>query len=268
MPKSFEYNAKVVSLEMLGTHLMVMRIKPDAPMKPFVSGQYATLGLKQSSQRADYALEEKEPNPDPEHLIRRAYSVASAEDDNALEFYLAMVDDGTLTPRLFALKEGDPIYVSPKIVGRFTLQDVQPYKHLLLLSTGTGLAPYMSMLRSSLSWARGRKVIIMHGVRHEADLGYRSELEDLERKEQNFHYIPVLSSGGDDWQGGRGYIQDVLLDSDTQKVCQLDISPETCEAFLCGNPLMIEGAIERLQAKGFVLIKGRASGNIHIEEYW
>lgn len=269
MAKVLEYNAKVASVEMLGSHLAVIKVKPDMPIKAFLSGQYATLGLKQKSARAQHALDEKEPNSDPEYMIRRAYSVASAPDGEELEFYLAMVDDGTLTPRLFALKVGDPLYIGPKIIGRFTLDPVPETHHLLLLSTGTGLAPYMSMIRDqNFKWNGERKVIVLHGVRHEADLGYRQELEVLDKDQKQFDYIPVLSSGGESWEGATGYVQDVLLDGFVKELTGLDISSENAAAFLCGNPLMIEGAIKRLEAMDFVLAKGRTPGNIHIEEYW
>ncbi|MCB0272840.1 MAG: ferredoxin--NADP reductase [Bdellovibrionales bacterium] len=267
MAKTFEYNATVVSTLMLTDYLMVMSVRPDATMGGFVPGQYATIGLTGDAPRAQLSKPDKQP-VDPAQLIRRPYSISSNATSDEIEFYLALVEDGALTPRLFALQTGDRMYMAPKIVGKFTLEEVADHKNLILLSTGTGLAPYMSMLRTGVDWSKNRKIIVAHGVRHEEDLGYREELEALEKAQSNFFYLPVLSRQSSSWKGKTGYIQNVLFEKETLDQIGLSLSPEKDEVFICGNPSMIQAAIETLQSKGFAVIKGRNPGQIHIEEYW
>lgn len=268
MPKVLEYNATVVSKELINDHLLILKVQPEQEEFTFVPGQYATLGLKQSAKRIEYAKPEKDPNDDPEFMIRRAYSIASSPHESALEFYLAFVEDGTLTPRLFALEVGDKLFLNKKAVGKFTLDDVEEDKDLILMSTGTGLAPYISMLRHQFNWDTNRKTVVLHGVRHETDLGYRQELEALDEKYENFYYVPVLSRDNPGWEGMKGYIQNVLFSDPFWDVTQLSLNSDETEVYICGNPAMIEQAIEGLEKRDFTLIKARQPGNIHIEEYW
>ncbi|MCB1197974.1 MAG: ferredoxin--NADP reductase [Deltaproteobacteria bacterium] len=268
MAKILEYNATVAAKKQLHDTLLILTITPDQDRFLFVPGQYATLGLKQSEIRVSYAAPEKQPEEDPSAMIRRAYSIASPPDAKNLEFYLAMVEDGTLTPRLFALEEGSRLYITQKAVGRFTLQEVDPSKDLLLLSTGTGLAPYISMLKHQFDWSADRRVVIMHGVRYFSDLGYRDELEALASKHENLHYFPIVSRPEASWSGDQGYIQDILFSDDFTARTQVQLHPERVEVFLCGNPAMIHQTVEKLENKQFQVIKARTPGNIHIEEYW
>ena len=116
----------------------------------FEPGQFAVLGLSGTATRHEVSNPEEE-RANPGKLIKRAYSIASSSVANEyVEFYIVMVRSGALTPRLFALSVGDRLWLSPKVSGLFTLADVPPDQQVLLISTGTGLAPYMSMLRSHL----------------------------------------------------------------------------------------------------------------------
>ena len=117
------------------------------------------------------------PTADPElpqdanRMIRRAYSIASSSlARNYLEFYVALVRSGELTPRLFSLRVGDPIWLGRKITGMFTLDQVPADQNVVLVATGTGLAPYMSMIRTELTTSCRRRFAIIHGARHSGKL--------------------------------------------------------------------------------------------------
>jgi ferredoxin--NADP+ reductase len=207
---------------------------------------------------------------DPERMIRRAYSIASeSRADEYLEFYLTVVMSGELTPRLFKLKVKDRVYVGPKAVGVFTLAKA-PGKHILMIGTGTGLAPYMSMLRSELECNGDRKFVVVHGARFSWDLGYRTELTGLARHCRNFCYIPVITRPQEDvtWKGRSGYLQNLIASGAIEEETGLALTPENFDIFLCGNPGMIETVISWAEARGFVKDRGHDIGTIHTEEYW
>jgi ferredoxin--NADP+ reductase len=207
---------------------------------------------------------------DPDRMLRRAYSIASASRaDEYFEFYLTVVMSGELTPRLFSLKIRDRLYVGPKAVGVFTL-DKAPGKHILMIGTGTGLAPYMSMLRSELVCGGPRQFVIVHGARYSWDLGYRAELTGLARHCPNFHYMPVITRPQEDttWRGRSGYLQNLIASGAIEEETGLELTPDNFDIFLCGNPGMIETVIELALARGFVRDKGHDIGTLHTEEYW
>jgi ferredoxin--NADP+ reductase len=207
---------------------------------------------------------------DPDRMIRRAYSIASeSRADEYVEFYLTVVMSGELTPRLFNLKLRDRVYIGPKAVGVFTL-DKAPGKHILMIGTGTGLAPYMSMLRSDLECNAPRKFVVVHGARFSWDLGYRTELIGLARHCGNFHYIPVITRPQEDvtWRGRSGYLQNLIASGAIEEETGLPLTPDNFDIFLCGNPGMIETVIGWAEARGFVRDKGHDIGTLHTEEYW
>jgi ferredoxin--NADP+ reductase len=206
----------------------------------------------------------------PDRMVRRAYSIASeSRADEFLEFYLTVVMSGELTPRLFNLKIKDRLYVGPKAVGVFTL-DKAPGKHILMIGTGTGLAPYMSMLRSELVCNGPRQFVVVHGARYSWDLGYRTELTGLARHCGNFHYIPVITRPQEDitWRGRSGYLQNLIASSAIEQDTGLALTPDNFDIFLCGNPGMIATVIEWAGIQGFVRDRGHEIGTLHTEEYW
>jgi ferredoxin--NADP+ reductase len=207
---------------------------------------------------------------DPDRMIRRAYSIASeSRPDEYLEFYLTVVMSGELTPRLFNLKIKDRVYVGPKAVGVFTLEKA-PGKHILMIGTGTGLAPYMSMLRSELVCNGPRQFVVVHGARFSWDLGYRTELTGLARHCANFHYLPVITRPSEDatWRGRSGYLQNLIASGAIEEETGLPLTPDNFDIFLCGNPGMIETIIGWAEERGFVKDKGHDIGTLHTEEYW
>ncbi len=268
-----EYNATVVQRVDIAPGLIILRVVPDQALFEFEAGQYTVLGLKYSAPRVLGAeVDEEGGKPaDPDKMIRRAYSIASSSQQGQfLEFYVTLVNSGELTPRLFHLGLKDRLQIGKKATGLFTLDRVPEGKHALLVGTGTGLAPYMSMLRSELECNGERRFVVLHGARHSWDLGYRMELTGLARHCTAVTYIPAISRPGEDpsWNGRSGYLQEVLLSGVIEEATGLDVTPENFHIFLCGNPGMITEAIDRLVAKGFIRDKGREIGSIHIEEYW
>lgn len=250
-----ESNATVEARLEVSDGLMILRVRPDGDAFSFKPGQYTVLGLQDASGR----------------WIRRAYSIASANrPGEPLEFYVALVNEGALTPLLFNLQVGDRLYVSPKAAGLFTLDRIEGDKDAVLVATGTGLAPYMSMLRSQMTCGIGRRFVVLHGARFSWELGYRGALEILAKECKNFFYLPSITRPKEDpsWNGLTGYLQDLLVSGDVEKRSGIALLPERTEIFLCGNPAMIQAASDRLIERGFVRDQGKTPGTLHIEEYW
>jgi ferredoxin--NADP+ reductase len=267
---SSELNATITRRDEINHGLLVLQVTPDNELPPFTPGQYTVLGLPGSAPRSDYA-EPEDPPADPDKLIKRAYSIASSSlQGEYLEFYVALVRTGALTPRLFAARTGDRIWMGRKIVGMFTLDDVPPDNHLVFVATGTGLAPYLSMLRSAYRFDADRTTIVCHAARVSWDLGYRSELEAMAARYPNFHYLPIIDEmdRDPDWQGRVGFVNQLVEDGTIARHLGHEPDPTNTSVFLCGNPLMVESMMALLSRLGFTKHTRRQPGNLLVEEYW
>jgi ferredoxin--NADP+ reductase len=267
---SLPYNASVVGREEINPQLLILRVQPNAPLFEFTPGQFAVLGLLGREPRVPEAARE-EPAAEPEKLIRRAYSIASASVERRyLEFYLTLITSGQLTPRLFALEHGSSLFLGPKASGVFTLDRVPPGKAVILVATGTGLAPYLSMLRTILIHETQRRFVVLHGARYSWDLGYRAELESLARLRPNFTYLPSITRPEEDphFRGHSGRIQTLIESGLIEKEAGVPLDPAQTEVFLCGNPDMVTTVKGLLVARGFKPDHGKEIGTIHVEEYW
>jgi ferredoxin/flavodoxin---NADP+ reductase len=265
-----QFNATVIGREEIHPELIVLRVRPDDKLFEFKPGQFAVLGLPGNAVRVPQA-EREEPAPEADKLIRRAYSIASASVERRyVEFYITLITSGQLTTRLFALKHGSRVFLGPKASGVFTLDRTPPGKTAVLIATGTGLAPYVSMLRTILQHETARKFVVLHGARYSWDLGYRGELETLARLRPNFTYIPSITRPDQDqhFLGRIGRIQAILEQGALEKDAGVKLDPEHADVFLCGNPEMIRIVTGMLETKGFKRSKGKDPGNIHVEEYW
>jgi ferredoxin--NADP+ reductase len=267
-------NAVVTLRNEVSPWLMILQVVPDGENLPdYVPGQCASLGLFGSASRCARA-EPEMPPADPDKLIRRAYSIASSPVNREfLEFYVALVPGGALTPRLFNLKIGDRIWLSQKAAGKFTYDDsrVTTDANLVLIATSSGLAPFVSMLSTHLKFPAQRRVALIHGVRHSWDLGYRSILMAMEHLRTNLTYIPVVSRPQEEpvpWRGATGHVQDVWKSGAIEKAWGSRPGPENTHVFMCGSPRMSEFMLELLGQEGFKEETRHEPGQIHVEKYW
>jgi ferredoxin--NADP+ reductase len=264
-------NARVAQRMDVAPGLMVLRVVADGWQLPeFKPGQFAVLGLPHSAVRC--------PDSDPDEevdngkLIRRAYSIASSSVERQyLEFYITLVKSGGLTPRLFSLQPGDGLWIGPKITGTFTLDQAPIDKHVILVATGTGLAPYMSMLRTVLAEQPDRRFVAVLGARHSWDLGYNAELLTMQRLSRNFFYLPIISRPKGEpvrWTGNVGYVTDLFKNGTVASALGSELRPDTVSVFLCGNPAMIEDMCAHLAEGGFREHSRKEPGEIYAEKYW
>ena len=267
-----ELNALVTHRIEVAPGLIILRVAPEGWELPeWESGQFGILGLPGSAPRTQLSDPEDDP-PAADKLIRRAYSISSAPGEKGfLEFYITLVQSGALTPRLFALKPGDPVFLGKRISGLFTLQDIPEGNNLVLVGTGTGLAPYMSMLRGTLECRPDLHTVVLLGARHSWDLGYRGELIAMQRFCPTFHYFPIISRPDEElvpWAGQTGYVQDLWERGLVAGAMGRQPTPDNTHVLLCGNPGMIEGMISRLEGEGFREDSKQKPGQIHAEKYW
>jgi ferredoxin--NADP+ reductase len=267
---AIDYNATVTERHEINHGLLVLQVTPDDRVPGFKAGQYCVLGLLGSAPRVASAVPEVE-TPPPDKLIKRAYSIASSSlEGEYLEFYVALVRSGALTPRLFALQPADRIWMGSRIVGMFTLDDVDPSHDVVFVATGTGLAPYISMLRSAYRFDAARRTVVCHAARVSWDLGYRTELEALAATYENFHYLPIIDERSRDplWTGRIGIVSDYFSDGTVAELLGHPLDPARTSVFLCGNPKMIRGMAAWLLERGFKDHSRRDPGNIFTEKFW
>jgi ferredoxin--NADP+ reductase len=266
-----QLSAVVTARQEISPRLMILRVAAVGWQMPeFEPGQFAVLGLPGSAPRCALSLPEQSPS-DPGKLIRRAYSVASSSRTREyMEFYINLVTTGALTPRLFALNVGDRLWLSSKATGMFTLDQVPKDKHVIMVATGTGLAPYISMLTSELLCNSPRHFAVLHGAYHSWDLGYRSELLTLQYLCRNFTYVATIDRSEDEpvpWSGPTGWVQDLWRKGVVAQGWGFSPTPADTHVFLCGNPMMLEAMMSLLQGEGFREHSPKQAGEIHLERW-
>jgi len=265
-----ELNSIVTQIIQVSPIMKIIRVKPDGwEFGPYKAGQFVALGLPAKAERCPEATEEHTKQADPEKLIKRAYSIASSSTQQHLEFYITLVHSGSLTPRIFNLKHGGRIMMGKKAAGMFTLDEIPADQNIALIATGTGVAPYMSMLRSNALKRKGN-IMVIHGAANSWDLGYSSELRLLANMFDNFSYYPTITEPGNEpsgWAGDTRFIEEIWKSGLAKEKWGFAPAPENTHVFLCGNPRMVTSMKELLAVDGFKEHKRKEPGQIHAEEF-
>ncbi|RJF98490.1 ferredoxin--NADP reductase [Noviherbaspirillum saxi] len=231
-----------------------------SPTYAFAAGQYARLGLRDES-----------------GIIWRAYSMTSApEQSDTLEFYGILVTNGLFTTRLKALKIGDPILVEKQCYGFMTPDRFTDGDDLWMLSTGTGIGPYISMLRDPGVWGRFRNLVLVHCVRHVDEFAYSAELESLRLAPPvaSSARLQIIRTVTRDVNGEKstpylsGRITSLLESGDLEKAAGLPLSESASRVMLCGNPEMIEDMRRLLHQRGMRPVRRALPGQFVTENYW
>lgn len=264
-----EYNSIITQVLQVSPIMKIIRIKPDGWELPeYKSGQFIPIGLYPNFKRIENSTPDYQEFPE-DKLIKRAYSIASSSSQDFVEFYITLVHSGALTPRIFSLKVGDKIWMGKKATGMFTLDQIDEDKNVILIATGTGVAPYMSMLRSN-ALKRTGKVMIIHGAANSWDLGYSSELQLLASMFPNFYYHPTITEVDKEptgWNGDTRFIDAIWNTNVREGKFEFIPKPNNTHIFLCGNPNMVNGMVEILEKENFVEHTRKVPGQIHIERF-
>src|SRR5881398_2153814 len=221
----------------------------------FQNGQFAMIGL------------EVDGRP-----LLRAYSMASANHEEELEFFSIKVADGPLTSRLQKIREGDTILVGRKATGTLVTDNLLPGKRLLLLSTGTGLAPFASLIKDPEVYERFETIVLVHGCRHVSELAYGEELV-AELKDDGFFgpllseklvYYPTVTR---EPFRNRGRITDLITSQQLfNDIGQPALDIETDRVMMCGSPAMLEELRQMFEARGFAEGSSSEPGHFVIEK--
>jgi ferredoxin--NADP+ reductase len=195
--------------------------------------------------------------------VARPFSLVNAPQDPVLEFYGVVVPQGPLSPRLARLAPGDTLQVASNPAGFLVLSELPEAETLWLLSTGTGIAPFLSILRTDAPWRRYRNVVLVHAVRHARELVYRQTIESL----PGLKYVRMVSR--EQAPGAlSGRIPAAVRDGRLEAAAALRLAAETSQVMLCGNPDMLKDAAAALAERGLRKHRRRAPGHITVESFW
>ena len=200
--------------------------------------------------------------------VARPYSLVNAPHEDVLEFYSITLDEGILSPRLHGLQTGERLYVSDLISGFLVLDEV-PREHtqLWLMATGTGLGPFLSILKTAEPWRRFDRLVLVHAVRHTEELTYRATIDQLLAQHAKLQYIPFVSRQETNFALG-GRIPAALTDGRLEERAQLSMHPANTHLMLCGNPAMLKDVQAVMAERGFKRNRRRDPGQITTENYW
>lgn len=231
----------VLSVKHWNDTLFSFRTTRDPGLR-FRNGQFVMIGL--------------EVNGRP---LMRAYSIASANHEEFLEFFSIKVQDGPLTSRLQSIQPGQEILVSRKPTGTLLLDDLKPAKRLFLFSTGTGLAPFMSLVKDPDMYDRFETIVLIHGVRVVSELAYEEFLTETLPNDELFGelvrdkllYYPTVTREA---YRNQGRLTDLIESGKMFEDLKIaPLNPETDRGMICGSPAMLEDTSKLLDARGFVI---------------
>ncbi len=236
-------------------HLFSFRtVRPDGIA--FAPGQFVRIGL---------------PGADG-LVVWRAYSIASPATADHLEFYSIVVPDGPFTRPLSRCRVGDAIRVDPTVYGFLRTDRFDGGRHLWLLATGTGIAPFRSMLADPALRRRYEDIVLVHSVRRPAELAYRAEIEAMTgplEGRARLHYVPTLTAAVDDEAPpSRGRITTLIGDGRLERSVGLDLSKEDSRLMVCGNPSMIREVRALLGERGMTPVRRETPGQYITENFW
>jgi len=221
-----------------------------AEILPFQAGQFTKLALDIDGE-----------------MVGRAYSLINAPDESPLEFYFIEVPGGLLTQRLAALEAGDAVWVAPQAAGFLTLAEVPEAKHLWLLSTNTGIAPFLSILKTGEPWQRFERIVLVHAVRHAGELAYGETIRDFAQQHgEQLRFVPFVSREKTDF-ALRARIPEAIADGRLEARTGIALAPESSQVMLCGNPGMVHDTTEILLARGLKKNRRHDPGHITLEIY-
>lgn len=233
----------------------LVSIEIAAPEVTFSAGQFGRLGLPA-------------PPGAKEEMVGRPYSFVNPPGTSHHEFFFNVVPEGPLSPRLAVLEAGDPVWLMPNANGFFTMAEVPEAETLWCISTGTGIGPFLSILRTADPWQKFGRVVLVHAVRVAVDLAYRDVIDGVSRAHRGaFTFVPVVSR--EPHPGALpGRIPALIADGRLESRAGQPLSAESAHVMLCGNPAMVDDVQEVLGARGMRRHRRREPGHITLETYW
>ncbi len=247
---------QLLSVQPWSATLFSLRCTRDPGFR-FRPGQFARLGVRKASGS----------------IIWRAYSLVSAPHDEFLEFFSIVVPDGEFTSELSRLQVGDELLVEQQAFGYLTLDRFVDGRDLWLLASGTGLAPFLSLLQDPEVWQRFARIVLVYSVRNRQELAYQALIEGLAQRDYlqglgaRLVYLPLVTREA--LPGTlQGRVTTLLANGELERAAGFALEPEQGRVMLCGNPQMIEDCRTLLKARDLQLSLTRRPGQVAVENYW
>ena len=240
---------KVVRLRQWTSELYSVQVEAD--IAPFTAGQFNRLALEIDGE-----------------MVARPYSFVNGPDNPLHEFYFITVRDGPLTAELIRLQTGDSLYLAPKAAGFFILSEVPDAEILWMLSTGTAIGPFLSILSTDEVWRRFSSIVLVHAVRTAEELVYQDVVRDLVGAHSvQLQFIPFVSRQETDFAIS-GRVPIAIEDGRLEERAGLKLTPENSQVMICGNPAMVRDTQGMLEMRGLKKNRRRDPGHITTEQYW
>ena len=246
----------LLDVQPLTPSLFSLRVTRDAGFR-FRAGQFARLGVT----KADGSV------------VWRAYSMVSSPFDEYLDFFSIVVPGGEFTSELSRLREGDSLLIDRQAFGYMTLDRFVDGRDLWLLATGTGIAPFLSILQDFEAWERFDSIKLVYSVREARELAYQDVIAGLEQRDYlteyagKLQFIPVVTR--EQHPGAlNGRITALIENGELERAAGLALSPEHSRVMICGNPQMIDDTRQVLKARDLQLSLSRRPGQVAVENYW
>lgn len=240
----------------------------------FTAGQFVRLGVNPSKLQY-YKQQNDSPDAAVDEDIFRAYSIVSSPFDEVLEFFSIVIPDGAFTSQLQHLEVGDELLLNTMPFGFLTLARYQKPlpKDLWLLATGTGLAPFLSMLQDLQTWQDYDHIVLAYSARSQEELAYVEQIKQLQEdfgslvdNPATLIFVPIVTR-----EAVEGALTErlpkLLLNGELEARAGLKLDVDSAHVMLCGNPEMVEDTKETLKELGLVMNR-RGEGNIAVENYW
>lgn len=221
----------------------------------FVAGQFARLALPA-------------PPGAKEPMLGRPYSFVNAPDQAPHEFYFNVLPAGPLSPRLAALEAGAPVWLLAKANGFFTAAELPAASALWCLATGTGLGPFLSILRTPEPWEKFERIVLVHAVRHAEDLSYAEEIGGFAREHGGRFAFVAFVSREPHRAALAGRIPEAIADGRLESAAGVPLTADNAHAMLCGNPDMVRDTQAVLERRGMRRHRRREPGHYTLETYW
>lgn len=242
-------SGRVVDCHHWNERLHSLRVEAD--IAPFEAGQFTKLGLEIDGS-----------------IVGRPYSLVNAPQERPLDFYFIVVPGGPLSPHLAALQPGAAILVAAQANGFMTLKEVPASPHLWLISTGTGVGPFLSILKTETPWQRYQRVVLVHAVRTVDELNYADTIRQVATAyPRQFTYIPFVSREACAY-ALPGRIPQAIENGSLEQKAGIAFSADASQVMLCGNPDMVEDTRNMLITRGLRKHSRREPGQISMERYW
>jgi len=238
---------KVIEKIQWNERLFSLRIQCD--FNDFESGQFVRVALDIEGER-----------------VARPYSLVNAVGDEYLEIYFNIVDEGPLTPELAKLEDNDEIFITDKANGFLTVAEIPECKYLWMLATGTGVGPFLSILKGESVWQRFEKIVLGFSVRDNSELSYNEQISAIEKQHgDQFLFVPFVTR-----ETVKGAIKQRITasieDDSFEQRAGININ-EDSHIMMCGNSAMIASVTESLEKRGLRKHRRREPGHITTEKY-